>query len=151
MEKIALASDQGGFEQKEALKPVIEALGYEVVDFGVPSTDSVDYPDVIYPAAKAVANGEFKRGIILCGTGIGASIVANKVRGIRAALVTSPEVATLTREHNDSNILAMAGRTTPFETNKDIVEAWLGTPFSEDDRHSRRINKIKDIETMEGR
>ncbi|QIK56493.1 RpiB/LacA/LacB family sugar-phosphate isomerase [Erysipelothrix sp. HDW6A] len=148
---IALACDQGGYVQKEALKEVITGLGYEITDYGVMSEDSVDYPDVIYPAAKAVASGKHDLGIILCGTGIGASIVANKVRGIRCALVTSVEVATLTREHNNTNILAMAGRTTPLEVNKEIVKAWLETPFSNDERHIRRINKISDIEIVEER
>ncbi|QIK68960.1 RpiB/LacA/LacB family sugar-phosphate isomerase [Erysipelothrix sp. HDW6C] len=151
MKKIALASDQGGFEQKEALKSVITEMGYEFEDYGVHSDASVDYPDVIYPAVKAVADGEYEMGIILCGTGIGASIVANKVRGIRAALVTSTEVAELTREHNDSNILALAGRTTELAMNEAIVRTWLGTAYSQDERHTRRINKIKDIEIKEGR
>lgn len=151
MERIVIASDQGGYQQKEALKEVIEALGYEVVDMGVKTEDSMDYPDVIYPAAKAVSEKEFNKGILLCGTGIGASIVANKVKGIRAALVTSPEVAQLTRDHNDSNILVMAGRTTPLETNKEIVKTWLETSFSDDERHVRRINKISDVEKKEDR
>lgn len=149
--KIAISSDHGGFEHKQKLIPVIKALGHEVIDFGTDSEESIDYPDFIYPAAKSVASKENDLGIIICGTGIGASIVANKVRGIRCALVTSVEVAMLTREHNNSNILALAGRTTDYETNLEIVKAWLSTPFSDDPRHNQRIQKISDIEIKEDR
>ncbi len=151
MEKIVLACDQGGFEQKEEIRKLLETLDIEFEDYGVFSTESMDYPDVIYPAAKAVANKTFDRGIILCGTGIGASIVANKVKGIRCALVTSVEVAQLTRDHNNSNILALAGRTTPLDVNLEIVKTWIETPFSDDERHNRRITKICNIEIEEGR
>lgn len=147
--KIVMACDHGGFEQKERLKQVLLDMGHEVDDYGVHSEESQDYPDVIYPAAKAVANREFDRGVILCGTGIGASIAANKVHGVRCALVTSVEVAQLTREHNDSNVLAMAGRTTDYETNVEIMKTWINTEFSEDPRHSRRICKLADIEQKE--
>lgn len=149
--KIAISSDQGGFEHKTKLIEEIKKMGHEVQDFGTYSEDSVDYPDFIYPASKSVASKENDLGIIICGTGIGASIVANKVRGIRCALVNSVEVAKLTREHNDSNILALAGRTTDYETNLEIVKAWLETPFSNEERHNVRINKISDIEVKEGR
>lgn len=149
--KIAISCDHGGYTTKEALIPEIEAMGHEVVDYGVQSEASQDYPDFIYPSAKSVASKENDLGIIICGTGVGASIVANKVRGIRCALVTSVEVAQLTREHNNSNILALAGRTTDYETNLAIVKAWLSTPFSEDERHINRINKISEIEIKEDR
>lgn len=151
MERIVLASDQGGYEHKEHVRKYLETLDIEFEDLGVFSEESMDYPDVIYPAAKAVANHEFDRGIILCGTGIGASIVANKVKGIRCALVTSPEVAQLTRDHNNSNVLALAGRTTPLDVNLEIVRIWLETPYSNETRHNRRIEKISDIEVKEGR
>lgn len=149
VKKIALACDHGAFDQKERIKKYLLEEGYEVKDFGAFSEDSVDYPDTIYPAAKAVAEGKFHRGIVLCGSGIGASITANKVKGIRCALVTSTEVARLTREHNDSNILALAGRTTDTETNMEIVKTWLDVDFSEDERHVRRIKKLHDIENKE--
>ncbi|CAM3710268.1 ribose 5-phosphate isomerase B [Erysipelothrix urinaevulpis] len=151
MKKISLASDHGGYEQKEAVKNFLLTEGYEVKDFGVYSEESQDYSDFIYPAAKAVADKEVDCGIILCGTGIGASITANKVRGIRCALVTSVEVAQLTREHNDSNVLALAGRTTDLDTNLAIVKTWLDTEFSHDERHERRIDKISKIEDKENR
>lgn len=149
--KIAISYDHGGYTIKDDIIKTIQDLGHEVKDFGPNSDASVDYPDFIYPCAKAVANDEYDLGVIICGTGIGASIVANKVKGIRCALVTSVEVAQLTREHNNSNILALAGRTTDLETNKKIVEAWLSTPFSDEDRHIKRISKISEIEKQEGR
>ena len=149
--KIAISSDHGGFEHKEKLILEIKAMGHEVKDYGTYSEDSTDYPDFIYPATKSVASGENDLGIIICGTGIGASIVANKVRGIRCALVTQPEVAVLTREHNNSNVLALAGRTTSYETNLEIVKAWIGTPYSNDERHETRIRKISAIEVLEDR
>lgn len=149
--KIAISCDHGGFEHKELLKQVIKDLGHEVKDFGVQNEDSVDYPDFIYPCAQAVAKDEYDLGVIICGTGIGASIVANKVRGIRCALVTSVEVAQLTREHNNANILALAGRTTDYETNLEILKTFLSTPFSDDERHIKRIRKISEIEIKEER
>lgn len=149
--KIALSSDHGGFEHKEKLRADLIALGYEVTDYGVYSDESQDYPDFIYPAVKTVASGENERAVIICGTGVGASIVANKVRGIRCALVTNIETARLTREHNNSNVLALAGRTTDYDTNLHITQIWLDTPFSDDARHQRRIDKIGTIENLEGR
>lgn len=149
MKKISLACDHGAVEHKEAIKNFLIAEGYEVVDFGVDTDDSVDYPDVIYPAAKAVQNKEVDLGIVLCGSGIGASITANKVKGVRCALVSSVEVAQLTREHNNSNVLALAGRTTSLDDNLAITKKWLETAFSEDARHQRRIDKLKEIEEKE--
>lgn len=149
MRKIAIACDHGGFEHKEAIKDFLIAEGVQVEDFGVYSTESKDYPDFVYPAAKSIVNGENEKGIVICGTGIGASITANKVKGIRCALVTSVEVAQLTREHNDSNVLALAGRTTDLDVNLSIVSKWLETAYSDDDRHTRRINKLKEIEKKE--
>lgn len=147
--KIAISYDHGAFDIKDIIIKTIEDLGHEVTNFGPDNDDSVDYPDFIYPCAKAVANDEYDLGIIMCGSGIGASIVANKVRGIRCALVTSVEVASLTREHNNSNILALGARTTDLQTNIEIVKAWLSTPFSDDERHIKRINKISDVENLE--
>ena len=149
MKKISLACDHGAYEHKEAIKSFLITEGYEVVDFGVNSEDSVDYPDVIYPAAKAVRDKEVDFGIVLCGSGIGASITANKVKGVRCALVTSVEVAQLTREHNDSNVLALAGRTTDLDTNLAITKRWVETAFTKDPRHQRRIEKLAEIEEKE--
>ena len=128
--KIAIASDHGG---------------YAFRDFGCYSTDSMDYPDIAFPAAEAVASGEFDRGILICGTGIGVSICANKVRGIRCALCGDVLSAELTRQHNDSNMLAMGGRIIGIETAKAIVKTWLCTEFA-GGRHERRIGKISDYE-----
>ncbi|CUU03737.1 ribose 5-phosphate isomerase B [Candidatus Thermokryptus mobilis] len=107
--KIAVASDHAGFEYKEKLKELLKELGHEFVDFGTFSSDSTDYPDFAYPAAEAVANGECERGIFICGTGVGVSIVANKVKGIRAANCCSVEEAKLSRQHNDANVLTFRG------------------------------------------
>lgn len=146
---IAVATDHGGFEMKEKLKGYLEKWGYEVMDFGAFDPDSVDYPDTVYPAAKAVASKDADLGIVLCGTGIGASITANKVKGIRCALINDVALAQVTREHNDSNVLAMGGRVIDEETMVQIVSRWLTTPFSNDERHQRRIDKISKIEEVE--
>jgi ribose 5-phosphate isomerase B len=144
--KIAIACDHGAYDYKETLKAMLLAEGYEVEDCGCHSTDSVDYPDYANAAAKLVAAGAVEKGIVLCGTGIGISIAANKVKGIRCALCTDTTMARLTREHNDANMLAMGQRTTGIEVCKDIVHAFLETPFSEGERHKTRIAKISAIE-----
>ncbi len=146
MMKIALACDHGGFDYKEKLKSVLLSEGYEVKDFGCYSADSVDYPDMAYPCAKAVSSQEADRGIVICGTGIGVSIVANKVEGIRCALCSDLFSAQATREHNDSNMLAMGGRVISEEMMLKIAKVWLETPFSNDERHLRRIAKVMDID-----
>ena len=137
--KIAIACDHGAYEYKEMIKAMLEQEGHEVLDFGTDSTASVDYPDHALPCAQAVAKGEAERGIVLCGTGIGVSITANKVKGIRCALCSDPLSARLTREHNDSNMLAMGQRIIGSELAKEIVHVWLSTPFSEGERHQKRI------------
>jgi len=147
---IALASDHGGFHHKEKLKEALLAWDYEVLDFGTSSEESTDYSDTVYPAAKAVSEGRADCGIVLCGTGIGASITANKVAGIRCALVSDVAVAEITRLHNDSNVLALGGRFISEEKMYEIAKIWLQTPFSKDERHQRRISKIGDIEKLEG-
>lgn len=148
--RIAIGADHGGYELKELIKKmIIEELGYEVVDFGVDSPTSVDYPDFAIPVAEKVAAGEFDRGILICGTGIGMSIAANKVRGIRAALVHDLYSAKATREHNDSNILTMGGRIIGPEVAREIVRIWLTTPFT-GGRHTRRLDKIKAVEEKNG-
>jgi len=147
---IAVCSDHGGFELKMRLIPYIEALGHTVYDFGCYSEASVDYPDMAFPMAEAVASGEYERGIAICGTGIGVSICCNKVKGIRCALCGDVLSAELTRRHNDSNVLAMGGRIIGPETAKAIVRAWLDTPF-DGGRHEGRINKITEYENNIGR
>lgn len=147
--KIAVACDHGAFEYKQMIIEIVETMGYEVKDFGCYDTNAVDYPDTIYPAAKAVASGEAERAIVLCGTGIGASITANKVKGIRCALVNDLFTAQVTREHNDSNVLALGQRVIGESIMREIVRIWLTTPFSEDPRHQRRIAKIDTVERDE--
>ncbi|MCH5278215.1 MAG: ribose 5-phosphate isomerase B [Christensenellaceae bacterium] len=139
--KIAIACDHGGFALKEQLLPFVTELGYEYKDFGCFSAESVDYPDIAFSVAEDVAKGEFDRGILICGTGIGVSICANKVNGIRCALCGDILSAELTRKHNDSNMLAMGGRIIGIETAKAIVRTWLTTEF-EGGRHERRVQKI---------
>ena len=144
--KIAVACDHGAYEYKEMIKEMLLSQGHEVVDFGTDSTASMDYPDTALPCAKAVARGECERGIVMCGTGIGVSITANKVKGIRCALCSDPLSARLTREHNDSNMLAFGQRIIGSEMAKEIVNVWLGTPFSNGERHIQRSRKVMAIE-----
>ena len=144
--KIAIACDHGAYEYKEMIKEMLLSQGHEVKDFGTNSTASMDYPDVAFPCAQAVANGEFERGIVMCGTGIGVSITATKVKGIRCALCNDPLSARLTREHNDTNMLAFGQRIIGSELAKEIVNVWLNTPFSNGERHKMRIQKVMDIE-----
>ncbi len=146
---VALACDHGAYLHKEAIKARLVELGFIVEDFGTYDGASVDYPDTVYPAAKSVSLGKNTWGIVLCGTGIGASITANKVKGIRCALVFDRETARITREHNDSNILALGGRLTDVKTAVEIAEIWLSSAFSNDERHIRRIDKVKAIEDKE--
>jgi len=146
--KIALACDHGGFSLKEVIKSYLEELSIEYVDYGTYSEESVDYPDFAYRAAKAIVEGEADRGIFICGTGIGISIAANKVRGIRAALCYNVYAAEMSRRHNDANVLCLGGRVLGTELAKRIVKTWLETPF-EGGRHQRRIEKISRIEKDE--
>ncbi len=141
--KIALASDHAGYELKEAIKEYLTE--HEIIDFGTGSTEPMDYPDTGFKAAEAVAKGDCERGILICGSGLGMSIVANKVKGIRAALCHSVELARLSRQHNDANILILQGRFMSKYLAKDIIKIWLSTEFSEG-RHINRINKIKKYE-----
>ncbi len=139
--KIAIASDHAGFQYKEKIKLLLNGLGHEVRDFGTFSTEPVDYPVFIRPAAEAVARGEFDRGIVLGGSGNGEAMVANKVRGIRCALCWSIETARLARAHNDSNVLSLGERMLPEELALEIVKVWLATPF-DGGRHLRRIQMM---------
>ena len=143
--KIAIASDHGGYDYKQELIPYIESLGHQVLDLGCHGPASVDYPDYGIPCAQAVARGEADRGVVICGTGIGISISANKVPGIRCALCTDPVMARLTRDHNDANMLAMGGRIIGIELAKGIVQVFLSTEFS-GGRHKTRIDKIAQYE-----
>ena len=146
--KIAIACDHGGFEYKELLIKYLQNNNIEYKDFGCYTNESVDYPDMVYPCAKSVSDNQFDKGIVICGTGIGVSIVANKLSGIRCALVNDDKVAITTREHNDSNMLAMGARVISVEMMMKIVSNWLNTPFSQEDRHVLRIKKISAIENI---
>lgn len=143
--KIAIGCDHGGFVLKDPIIGYLEEQGIEVQDFGTYSTDSVDYPDYALSVAAAVASGKADKGILMCGTGIGISICANKVNGIRCALCHNEYTAEMTSRHNDTNVLAMGGRVVDADTAVKIVKAWLDTPF-EGGRHCARIDKMMDIE-----
>lgn len=140
---IAIGADHGAFALKEVIVKYLGEKGCDIKDFGTYSAASVDYPEYAALVAGAVARGEAEKGILLCGTGIGMSIAANKFAGIRAALVSDPLSARLTREHNDSNILCMGARIIGEELAKEIVNVWLGTDFSGDARHKRRIEMLE--------
>ena len=139
--KIAIASDHAGFIYKEAIKAWLIAAGHDVKDFGTMSTIPVDYPDYIRPAAEAVASGECERGIVLGGSGNGEAMVANKVHGVRCALCWNDETASLSRHHNDANVLSIGERMISQEIALQIVEIWLSTPF-DGGRHVARIEKM---------
>jgi ribose 5-phosphate isomerase B len=143
--KVAIAADHGGVKLKEEIKKYLTSVNISFEDFGCECDASVDYPDYALPVAEKVAAGEFDRGILICGTGIGMSIAANKVKGIRCALVHDTFSAKATREHNDTNILAMGERVIGPGLAMDIVKIWLETEF-EGGRHERRVGKIKEIE-----
>jgi ribose 5-phosphate isomerase B len=142
MEKIALGSDHAGFELKEKIKKILESLDLAWEDLGTNSEDSCDYPDYARAVAEAVSKGKSNRGIICCGSGIGVSIVANKVRGVRAALCHDQEDAVTSRKHNDANILCLAGRRTDANECEKVIKAWMSTAF-EGGRHQRRVEKIE--------
>ncbi|MDX9692055.1 MAG: ribose 5-phosphate isomerase B [Acholeplasmataceae bacterium] len=142
--KIAIGSDHGGYELKEHIKTYFNSKHIEYVDFGTHSTQSVDYPDYAKKVGEAVTKEAYDFGIVICGTGIGISIAANKVHGVRAALVYDENTARLAKAHNHANIIALGGRTTPFDKAISIVEAFMNE--SEEERHQARINKIKEIE-----
>ena len=144
--KIAIACDHGAFDLKQKVSAHLSAKGYEVVDFGTHSKDSCDYPDFAGPAARAVASGACEKGILLCTTGIGVSITANKVKGIRCALLSDLLSAELTRLHNDTNMLAVGAGVVGENLALAIVDKWLTTPFSGEARHQRRIDKMMALE-----
>ena len=144
--KIAVACDHGAYDLKQTVVAHLTQKGYEVVDFGCHSKDSCDYPDFAGPAAKAVAKGSCDRGVLLCTTGIGVSIAANKVKGIRCALLGDLMSAELTRLHNDTNCMAIGAGVTGENLALAIVDKWLETPFSGEARHQRRIDKVLALE-----
>jgi ribose 5-phosphate isomerase B len=143
--KIAIGADHAGFAAKEEIKTVIKALGHAVIDEGTSSETSVDYPDFAEKVARAVASGEAERGVLICGTGIGMSIAANKVHGIRAAVVSDEKTAALSRQHNDANVFCAGSRILPVVKIAESLKVWLQTPF-EGGRHVNRVNKIGGIE-----
>jgi ribose 5-phosphate isomerase B len=140
---IAIGSDHGGYVLKQEILAYLDSQGIEYRDFGCYNENAVDYPDIARPVAQGVADGTYEKGILICGTGIGISIAANKVNGIRAALCHDCFSAQATREHNDANILAMGGRVVGPGLAVMIVDTFLHTPFSGDERHMRRIAKIE--------
>ena len=140
--KIAVACDHGALNLKNKVAAHLTAKGYEVVDFGTHTPDSCDYSDFAGPAAKAVAAGECEKGIVMCTTGIGVSITANKVKGIRCALLSDLMSARLTREHNDTNMMALGAGVVGEMLALEIVDTWLNTEFSQGERHARRIKKM---------
>lgn len=142
--KIAMACDHGGFELKEKIKKFLEEQGIEVLDLGTNSEESVDYPEYGKACGEAVVSGRADKGIVCCGTGIGISIAANKVKGVRCALCTDAHMAEMTKRHNNANIIAMGGRTTDLETAKAITRAWLDTEF-EGGRHQRRVDMLDNM------
>ena len=144
--KLAIASDHGALALKTKAIAHLTAKGYEVVDFGTNTMDSCDYPDFAGAAAKAVASGECEKGIVLCTTGIGVSITANKVKGIRCALLSDLMSARLTRLHNDTNMMALGAGVVGENLALEIVDTWVGTEFSGEARHQRRIDKLMALE-----
>ena len=145
MKKIAIASDHGGFDLKKNIIAFLLNKGWVVDDFGAPNTDPVDYPDYGIKLAKAIIDKKFVRGILICGTGVGMSIVVNRFPGIRGTLCSDVYTAKMRREHNDSNILIMCGRVIEVSLAIEILETWLNTEF-EGGRHQRRLDKIKNID-----
>lgn len=141
-ERIPIASDHAGFEMKEHLSRALREMGYDVEDLGTHSPASTDYPDYAHPLAEQVETGEAKRGVLLCGTGLGMSYAANRHPGVRAAVVWTPEIAELARKHNDANVLVVPARFVSEEDAVRILRTWLDTPF-EGGRHQGRVSKIE--------
>ena len=145
MQKIAIASDHGGFELKEDIKLFLKEIDYEPVDFGTENSNSVDYPDFGAKVAEAVARNEIPKGILICGTGIGMSIVVNRFPGVRGALCNDVYSSRMSREHNDSNVLILGGRVVGKGLAREMVKTWVTTKY-EGGRHQIRLDKIKEIE-----
>jgi ribose 5-phosphate isomerase B len=145
MATIALGADHAGYSLKEKLKTWLAADGHRVIDHGTHSTESVDYPDYAAAVAETVRAGEAERGVLVCGSGIGMAIAANKVAGVRAVVAADPTVARLSRQHNDTNVLALGARLTAAAQALEVVQAWLATPF-EGGRHARRVHKLAQLD-----
>lgn len=145
MAKIALAADHAGYDEKEKIKATLDELGVEYDDMGTNSGDSVDYPDYARKVAEAVSRGEYEQGLLVCGSGTGMAIAANKVKGVRAAVAWNEETASLARRHNNANVLAVGARTTPEGDIPKILKAWFTSDF-EGGRHGDRVDKITGIE-----
>jgi len=143
---VGLGSDHAGFEYKELTAALLDEMGVPYRDFGTDSEESVDYPCYAHAVARAVADGDCCCGILVCGTGVGMSLVANKVPGIRAALCNDTYTARVSRLHNDANVLCLSGRVVGREIVRDVVRTWITTPFSGDERHVRRLNQLRQIE-----
>ncbi len=143
--KVSIACDHRGYEAKELIKGILKRNGHEVVDFGANESKSCDYPDYAIPASKAVSTGETDRGILICGSGIGMSITANKIKGVRAALCHDELLAQLSRQHNDANVLCLPAMLVNDPLITRIVESWMATEF-EAGRHSRRVQKMMEAE-----
>lgn len=143
--KISIASDHAGFEQKKRLRAFLEGLGHEVIDRGPANDDRVDYPDYAVPVAHDVADGQAERGVLVCGTGIGMALAADKVTGIRAANIITPQFAALCREHNDANVITLSGRFVEPEVNEEILRVFLSTDFG-GGRHTGRVEKIMELD-----
>ena len=146
--KVAIGADHAGYEQKEQIKRTLDDLGVNYEDMGTYSCDSVDYPDYAKKVGEAVANGDVDQGLLVCGSGTGMAIAANKVPGVRAAVAWNEEIARLAREHNNANVLSLAARFTPVEEMDKIVRSWFGAHFDAG-RHERRVEKIEKIEKEE--
>jgi len=138
---LGMASDHAGYDMKEALKPMLTEMGWEIKDFGTHSTESMDYPDTAHPLGYAVENGEVECGIAICGSGNGISMTLNKHQGVRAALCWNPELGALAKQHNNANVLSLPGRFISLETAQEIVKAYFAAEF-EGGRHQRRVEKI---------
>ncbi len=143
--KIALAADHAGFEEKEKIKATLDEIGVEYDDLGTDSAESVDYPDFARKVAEGVSRGEYEQGLLVCGSGTGMAIAANKVKGVRAAVAWNEDIARLAREHNDANVLSLPARFTSEEESAKIVKAWFAADF-EGGRHEKRVQKISEVE-----
>jgi ribose 5-phosphate isomerase B len=141
-ERILIAADHAGFQLKEKLETALKDMGFDVEDLGTDSDASTDYADYAHPLAERVERGEVKRGVLMCGTGLGMSYAANRHPNVRAAVAWSPEIAKLAREHNDANVLVLPARFVSDETALEILRTWLDTPF-EGGRHARRVQKVE--------
>lgn len=148
VKKIALAADHAGFEEKEKVKKTLEELGIQYEDMGTMTPESVDYPDYAQKVAESVSSGEYEQGLLVCGSGTGMAIAANKVKGVRAAVAWSPEIAALARQHNDANVLSLPARFLTDSQSADIVKAFFEADF-EGGRHERRVDKIKGLENAD--